>query len=190
MVDFGKLPRTLLLAITEVCGHADAYVKRIKDTSWADNIPVDDLPLWEQFLNIYSEGLDIDGRRAAVLAYLNAKGSPRVIWFYELAARLGYQRGHYNQHGVWNVNGGTWDTTSAVVYFTDGEFLPFRTDISMTGDMVYDNVDYGATTCRCFYRRGNAETGLSRNDLSLQLKDLVSIAKSLGTKILFVDTDI
>jgi len=185
MVDFGKIPRTVISAVTRVCGLADTFVKRMKDTSWADNVANDDLPIWEQFLNIYSAGLSDDARRTAILAYLNANGSPRVEWFYSLAARLGYQSGVF-RYGIWHFGR---PYLSSAVYFSDGEFLPFRTDISMsaddgTGDKVYDNIDYGATTCVCYYRRGNAA-----NDLSLQLKDLISVARNIGTKILFVDTE-
>ena len=184
MIDFGPIPRGVLAGVNAACEHADAYISRIKETAWVDNIPVDDLPLWERFLNIYAENLDDASRRALILAYFGATGCARVSWFYELAARLGYQRGHYNKYGVWNVNGGTWDADTAAVYFVDGEFLPFRVGISLTGDKVYDNIDYGATTCRCFYR--NASDPAS--DMSLQLKDLIEVARSLGTKILFVDT--
>jgi hypothetical protein len=188
MVDFGKLPRTVIAAITKVCGDADLFVNKTKASTWANNVSYADLFLWERFLNIYSKGQSDEARLATILAYLNANGNTTVYWFYELAERLGYVRAkNVRREGdgwVWEFSGPHFGDPA--VCFKDGQYLPFRTDIHKSaddgsGDIVYDNIDYGATTCTCYYRQGNAE-----DDLSLQLKDLISTAKNMGTKILFV----
>jgi uncharacterized protein YmfQ (DUF2313 family) len=201
MIDFGSPPRTLIRAITRVCGYADDFTAQKRSEIWADNAPESDLPLWERFLNVYAnEENSAQDRRSVILGYLNANGSVRVEWFYRLADRLGYKQGTYTNYGGWRFfeevygeRGGVYweeiDYYGPAVYFTDGEFLPFRAEISRAGnspwgDKVYDNIDFGATACVCYYRKGNAEY-----DLRERLVDLISAARNVGTKILFINTD-
>lgn len=184
MIDFGKLPRVLISAVYGVCAHADLQVRYLKGTAWADNAADSELAVWEQFLNIYSAGQSNENRRRTILAYLNAnpKGKATIDWFYELAARLGFERGAYDkERNLWSFSAGY---SGAAVFFSDGEFLPFRSGISQTGDKVYDNITYGANTCVCYFRQ-DYTAGVS----ALQLKDLILSARNIGTVLIFVKTD-
>ena len=181
MLDLGRIPRTIQAAVGAVCEKVDADISEKKKEIFIDTASEATVRQWATTLDIYTGGKNLEDLRTEVNARLNARGCVNVKWFYELAERLGYKKGKYG--------GSSWSFQTAHpyygpgIYFTDGEFLPFRVGISVTGDKVYDNITYGATTCTVYYRKGNGE------DFSTQLINLISKAKNMCTTLVFVDTE-
>jgi len=190
MIDVGKIPAAVANGIAFACEDAESYVEQTAKKMWADSQDIETAENYERFLNIANKAGTLSQRTQTILAYLNAKGSPGEEWFYELAEFLGYRRGIYEDGTMVDGvrRGGTWAFAhpyyGAAIYFTDGESLPFRAQISAAGDSVFDNIKFGATTCTVYYRKGNAKI-----DFSAALKDLIRAARNVGTVLVFVNTE-
>jgi len=197
MIDLGNIPRAVQAGVNEACCQAEEYVEGVAKTVWADLEREGNVENWERMFGIVNVGsISLEDRVKNVLARLNANGNAHVDWFIELARFLGYRHLSYSggqqingvrKDGNWIPKDGNWipmTISDSAVNFCDGETPPFRAGVSLTGDRIYDDITFGATTCIVYYRQGN-----NPMDFGGQLKDLIRAARNVGTVLVFEKTD-
>jgi len=183
MISFGKIPNAIQHANAVVC----EYVEHILDISSADSM-VDTarenaINRWANTLQIDTTGKNTEMLRTEIIARFNANGSVNVEWFYLLAERIGFAPARRatatfvpdNKNAV-SVSWGVSDRN--MIYITDGKFLPFRSGISMSGNIAYGNNTHGATSVCVIFMPFN-----DKRDEAMM--NLLLLARNLGTIMLF-----
>jgi uncharacterized protein YmfQ (DUF2313 family) len=119
---------------------------------------------WEaQYGLVFDSSLTIEQRRLRVISSMRARGGLSIAYFVSIAESLGY----------------TLETGSSSKWFNilDGIYIPFRSDVSKCGDMIYDSTNGGETfTWQIFGTNIETDTAL---------REVFEKLKPVGTTIEF-----
>ncbi len=183
MISFGEIPAILQTANLRVCEYVENYLNTRSADALVDTAGGDAINQWAATLQIDRSGKTDEMLKAEIIARLNANGSVGKNWFYLLAERIGFlpvkSAAAYFEPDRADVFGISWNAAGRNrIHITDGKFLPFRSGISRSRDIVYGNNTHGATSVCVIYE----SFGDKRDE---QMKNLLLLARNLGTVINF-----